>query len=372
MAARSDGNPFYVEELLNFIVAQGVDTSDPAAMAGIHLPESLHTLVLSRIDDAAEAPRRTLKVASVIGRVFPAPMLPGTYEELGSIESVVGHLDALRTLDLVALDREAEQAWMFKHVVTQEVAYESLPFALRAILHGRAGDFIERAEAEDLDRVVPLLEHHYWRSDREEKKREYLWRAAEAAQASYANKAAIAYYDRLIPLLDGAEQVEATIKFAGVLHVIGDIPRAETLVTDARAVAVALDDGKRVARCDHLLGEFARRVGEFDRAAALLERAYAEFEMLEDQAGLGDVLQVMGTVNAQRGNPTAARERYEASLAIRQRLGDEASVAALMNNLGFAQRRSDGSATRTRGFCHEHRGPGKAQCHGVRPCRVGS
>ena len=350
VATRSDGNPFYVEELLNYITAQGIDPADPEAMADLQLPESLHTLVLSRIDAAAEEPRRTMKVASVVGRVFQAPILPGAYDELGSLEEVVGHLDELRTLDLVALDREADQAWMFKHMVTQEVAYESLPFALRAILHGRVGDYIEHLNADALDRFVPILEHHYWRSDREGKKLEYLRKAAEAAQASYANKAAIAYYDRLIPLLDGSARVEATLKLAEVLHVIGDIPRAETIVTDARRLAVDLGDARRVARCDHLLGESARRLGEFDQAAALLDRAYGEFEALEDQAGLGDVLQVMGTVNAQRGNPTVARERYEASLAIRKRLEDEASVAAITNNLGIvAQQVGDSERAREYG-----------------------
>ena len=75
---------------------------DPAAMRSLQLPESLHTLVLSRIDTVAEGPRRTMKVASVVGRVFEAPMLPGAYEELGALDDVVGHLDALRTADLVA------------------------------------------------------------------------------------------------------------------------------------------------------------------------------------------------------------------------------------------------------------------------------
>ena len=74
VAARSEGNPFYVEELLNFIVAQGIDAADAEAAGGRRLPESLHTLVLSRIDAAAEGPRRTMKVASVVGRVFPAPI----------------------------------------------------------------------------------------------------------------------------------------------------------------------------------------------------------------------------------------------------------------------------------------------------------
>ena len=342
VATRSDGNPFYVEELLSYVNAQGVDTSDPEAVAGLQLPESLHTLVLSRIDAAAEGPRRTMKVASVVGRVFPAPMLPGAYEELGSLEDVLVHLDALRTLDLVALDREAEQAWMFKHVVTQEVAYESLPFALRAVLHGRVGDFIERTEAGDLDRVVQLLEHHYWRGDREDKKREYLRKAAEAAQASYANGAAIAYFDRLIPLLDGAPRVAETIRLAQVLQLVGDVVRAVRIATDARERAVELDDHASVARCDHSLAESARRLGRFDDAAVLLDSARDAFVSAGDDAGLGDVLQVMGTVSAQRGEVETAQARYLESLAIRERLGDAAGVAALTNNLGIvAQQHGD-------------------------------
>ena len=251
VAARSEGNPFYVEELLNFIVSQGVDAADAAAVDAVRLPESLHTLVLSRIDAAAEGPRRTMKVASVVGRVFAAPTLPGAYEELGDLDAVLDHLDALRALDLVALDREAEQAWMFKHVVTQEVAYESLPFALRAILHGRVGDYIERTEADDLDRVVPLLEHHYWRSDREEKKRDYLRRAAEMAQASYANQAAIAYYERLIPLLAGGERVDVALKLGKVLELTGAWGRSEAVASEARSLADELGDLRRAGVVRH-------------------------------------------------------------------------------------------------------------------------
>ena len=79
---RSQGNPFYIEELISFIAAQGVDPGDAAAVRAVQLPESLHSLVLSRIDAMSEGPRRTLKVASVVGRVFEAPVLPGAYPEL--------------------------------------------------------------------------------------------------------------------------------------------------------------------------------------------------------------------------------------------------------------------------------------------------
>ncbi len=147
MTDRAEGNPFYIEELVSFIAAQGVDPSDAAAIRAVQLPESLHSLVLSRIDTMAEGPRRTLKVASVVGRVFEAPTLPGAYPELGDLDQVVEQLDALRTVDLVTLDREQDRAYLFKHVATQEVAYESLPFAVRSMLHGRIGRYIEESRA---------------------------------------------------------------------------------------------------------------------------------------------------------------------------------------------------------------------------------
>lgn len=70
---RAQGNPFYIEEILNYLRGRRVDPGDAAALQSLTLPDSLHSLVLSRIDAVADAPRRTLKVASVVGRVFRTP-----------------------------------------------------------------------------------------------------------------------------------------------------------------------------------------------------------------------------------------------------------------------------------------------------------
>ena len=344
---RAEGNPFYIEELVSFIAAQGVDPSDAAAIRACELPESLHSLVLSRIDTMAEGPRRTLKVASVVGRVFEAPTLPGAYPELGDLDLVVQQLDALRTVDLVTLDREQDRAYLFKHVATQEVAYESLPFAVRSMLHGRIGRFIETSRAATIEQQLDLLAHHFWLGDDDDRKRQYLGAAADAARASYANAAAIDYLERLTPLLEGSERVDRAIALADVLHVIGAIPRAESIVVAARTEAETLGDRRLVARCDHSLAESARRVGRFDEAAAFLERAYEGFSEVGDAAGEAAVLQVTGTVAAQRGDATLARERYLESLKIREELGDEAGVAALTSNLGIvAQQQGDAAAAR--------------------------
>ena len=154
------------------------------------------------MDAMSEAPRRTLKVASVVGRTFTASELHGAYPDLGAVEEIEGHLGTLDVAELVALEA-AGVTWHFRHLLTHEVAYESLPFTLRGELHGRVGAYLEqRDETESVD--LDLIAHHYWYSGDLAKKLEYLEHAGAAAQARYANSAAIDYFERLAGLLTGA------------------------------------------------------------------------------------------------------------------------------------------------------------------------
>ena len=209
--ARSEGNPFYVEELLNFIVAQGHRRRRPGGHGGRPAagePPHARPRAASTRRPRGRAGRSRSPASS--GRVFQAPILPGAYEELGSAR------------------RRAWATW------TSCGPSTSSPWIARPTRHGCSSTSSPRrsptraspsrcgrcstgasastssaTEADDLEHAIPLLEHHYWRSDDEEKKREYLWKAAEAAQAAYANKAAVAYYERLVPLLTDEECLRA-------------------------------------------------------------------------------------------------------------------------------------------------------------------
>ncbi len=344
---RAEGNPFYIEELISYIVAHGVDPADAAAVRALELPESLHSLVLSRIDTVGEEPRRTLKVASVVGRVFEAPVLPGAYPELGELDTVIDQLDTLRAADLVNLDRAADQAYLFKHVATQEVAYESLPFAVRAMLHGRVGAYIERSDPDAVERNLDLLAHHFWNSDDEDRKRSYLARAADAARESYANAAAIDYLTRLVPLLDKGERTAAMLKLAKVQELVGDWTTAEGVATEALALATDLGDLGAQGWSHAALAEVARKQGRFDDATARLDAARTAFDAIGAADGTGQVLHLAGTVAAQRGDYDTAQARYEESLAIRERLDDRASMGGLYSNLGVIEEyRGDYTAAR--------------------------
>jgi adenylate cyclase len=332
---RSGGNPFYIEELISFIAGRGINLADERAVRDVELPESLHSLILGRIDTIGEEPRRTLKVASVVGRVFELPVLPGAYPELGSEPDVTANLETLRDADLVNLDREADRAWMFKHVATQEVAYESLPFAVRSMLHGRIGDYLERAAGDAVDQHLDLLAHHFWRSDDQPRKVEYLRRAALAAQASYANAAAIDYFDRLVPLLDPAGRVATMLRLAKVLQVVGELGRAEATATEARALAGELGELEQGAWADASLAETAKRQSRFEEATARLDAAITRFREVGAEAGVGDMLHLAGVIAQLQGDYASAQLRYEESRAVRETLGDWAGVATTDGNLAI-------------------------------------
>ncbi|MFP4394522.1 MAG: tetratricopeptide repeat protein [Anaerolineales bacterium] len=339
ITARAEGNPFYIEELLNYLHNHNLDLQAVATLAEVDLPSSLHSLILSRIDQLTESQKSALKVASVVGRVFRAAWLWGAYPQLGEMARVRGDLDILRQMDLMLLEsRDPELVYFFKHIITQEVAYETLPYAFRAMLHEQIGRFIEQTYPDKLDQFVDLLAYHYEHSENEVKKREYLLQAGEWAQEHYANEAAISYYRRLLPLLADEEQIDVMFKLGQVLERVGEWEAAHQLYQQAHEVAKSLSDPHAQARCYMAIGELLRKQGQYDEASLWLQRAQFDFENLEDREGVGQVLHYSGTLAAQQGNYDIARQLYEASLDIRRELDDKPSIASLLNNLGIIAR----------------------------------
>jgi predicted ATPase len=86
IVARAEGNPFYIEELLNYLQDRGIDPQDSQALEQLDLPTSLHSLILARIDQVTERQKTTLRVASV-GRLFRAVLL-GAYPPLGGPQHI--------------------------------------------------------------------------------------------------------------------------------------------------------------------------------------------------------------------------------------------------------------------------------------------
>lgn len=335
LVERSQGNPFYLEELINLLRDQGRDPNDPRAWEGLELPNSLQSLILSRVDRLSERQKPTLKVASVIGRVFEPGTISAIYPSLLEAE-VREDLTVLERMELTAMERpEPDLAFLFKHVVTQEVAYETLSFATRARLHGELGAFLERRHAGGLDRQLDLLAFHFDRSDREAKRCEYLVKAGHAAQARYANAAALSYFRRALPLLSPPERVPVQLSLGRVLETVGDWPGAAETYRGALSLAETLADRLTQARARTALAELHRKQGAFAEATQELDAARALFEAVGDVAGVAQTLHSQGSVMAQQGDYDEARRLYFRSLETRRSQKDSAGVASLLSNLGI-------------------------------------
>ena len=328
LMARAQGNPFYLEELLNYMRDRGLD---PADLHRIELPDSLHTLVLSRIDQLREQEKTTLRVASIVGRLFRVNWLTGYYPELGTPPQVRTALDTLEMLDITPLDSpEPELAYLFKHIVTHEVTYESLPFATRARLHERLARYLENADAS-----VDAIAFHYGRSENQEKHREYLRKAGEAAQRNYANDAALEYYGKLLPLLnDRREQSEIHLKRGDVLELMGRYDEAESdyrLALDSAKDNMALKASAQLAR-----GKLNRLRGDYESALDWLAQAKQARADLQDTVGLAMALIETGMVLWRKGEYVQAREPLNEGLALAQQAGDKLNTAQALNGLGLA------------------------------------
>jgi predicted ATPase len=351
--SRSEGNPFYIEELLNFVRDQSPQLYDIHTLADLDLPTSLQSLILSRIDQLTESQKITLKVASVIGRLFNAAMLWGAYPQIGDSQSVIADLEQLIRLDLMAMDApQPEQVYFFKHILTQEVTYESLPFATRAMLHDQIGRHIEHAYSQSLDQYVDLLAFHYDRSQNETKRREYLYRAGEHAQYNYANTAAIDYYQRLLPLVPQEEKVGILLKLGKVYEVVGKWPQAGERYQQSLELAEEMQDRQAWGWARAAQAELLRKQGMYKEAVTRLLQAQDAFEDVGDRAGVAQAFHYAGTVAAQQGDYEAAKRLYEQSLEFRRELNDRPQIAHLLNNLGIL-RRFNGDSTGARELYEE-------------------
>ncbi len=203
---RSEGNPFYLEEIIRSLIDQGVVIHEDNTWRAIKeivevtIPETLHGVILARIDRLEEEVRNTLQMAAVIGKSF-------MYRLLEAIAEAERHLDAhlaqLQRADLVREKvRWPDLEYIFKHSLTQEAAYNSLLVERRKTFHLRVGEAIEMLFPDRREEFLGLLARHFEAAEANEKAVDYLLRAGDKARIEDAFEEAIDFYYRALKLLE--------------------------------------------------------------------------------------------------------------------------------------------------------------------------
>lgn len=281
---KSEGNPFFLEELLRSLIDAGLVLLDgdravaSQAISQLEVPDTLQGVIAARIDRLRPEDKYTLQTAAVIGRVFQHVVLGFLLQRQNAYVPLDTVLDALQRRELIR--RRADLEYIFKHAITHEVAYQSLLIARRRELHRSTAETIEMLFPGQLDELAPTLAHHYAASECHKNAAQYFVRAGDRAGQMYANQEAIAFYRAATAqwkLLGEPEGLAATEERLGdVLSLLGQVDEAVTSYAAALAQTPSEDVVAR-ARLQRLQGNaynVSRRVEDmlsaYERALTAL------------------------------------------------------------------------------------------------------
>jgi class 3 adenylate cyclase/tetratricopeptide (TPR) repeat protein len=289
---KGEGNPFFLEELTRTVL-------DHAEFQTVlTVPDTIQGVLMARMDRLPEVPKRLLQTAAVLGREFSPRLLEAIWDGPKPLDPI---LQELRQLELLYERSGGEGVlYVFKHALTQEVAYESLLTTRRRALHAAAGRALEVQYAERLEEAYDRLAYHYARTDEADKAVAYLSRFAEKAARSYAHAEALpALQEALshVEHLQGGGQdrlvLELTLRQAHSLYFLGRF---------AESVEALLREQERLERCQDpvlagpyyfWLGHMYTRLGDTERAVHNAHRAVEEGQRCGDRATMGKAYTVL-------------------------------------------------------------------------------
>ncbi len=203
---RTEGSPFFTEEVAISLEEEGMINREEGSLVltrpveELGFPDSVQALVRARIDRLGEAPRETLRLASVVGLEF-TELLVKKLSHLGEqVNSILGELKSLELILEKGFQPEVE--FMFKHAIIHEVAYASLLLSRRKDLHRMVGLGIEELYNHRLPEYFETLAHHFDQGELWEKAVAYLVKAGAKARVNFAGQTALNYFNRAQEILE--------------------------------------------------------------------------------------------------------------------------------------------------------------------------
>jgi tetratricopeptide (TPR) repeat protein len=285
LSARTEGNPFFLEESVRALVETGVLVGERGAyrlgqaLPTLQVPATVQAVLAARIDRLPSEEKRLLQTAAVIGTDVPLALLQAIADvPEETLHRGLAHLQAAEFLYETRLFPEPE--YTFKHALTHEVAYGSLLLERRRVLHAHIVEALEALVPERGAEQVERLAHHAMRGEVWTKALVYCRQAGEKAMARSAYREAVGSFEQALSALpylpeqrDTREQaIDLRIALRSALIPLGDSGRSLACLREAEALAEALDDPRRLAQVSRFLLFHFIVMGAYDQASAAAQR----------------------------------------------------------------------------------------------------
>jgi tetratricopeptide (TPR) repeat protein len=251
---------------------------------------------MARIDRLPDAAKRLLQTASALGREFSLHLLGTIWEGPSALEPLLGEL---QRLEFVYEHTDADEpVYVFKHVLTQDVAYDSLLQERRRALHARIVEAIETLYADRLAEQVERLARHAFWGEVWDKAVAYYWQAGAKAFARSALREAMACFEQALVAVghlpesqERREQaIDLRLAMRNALIALGAFGAIFDHLCEAERLAASLDDHRRLGWVSAYMSPYFSNTGDQERAVETGQRALAIAMASKDFA-----LEVMAT-----------------------------------------------------------------------------
>src|SRR6266702_4159196 len=375
----TEGNPFFIEELLKSLIAAGdifyADGRwDRKPLSELHIPRSVQDAVQQRTDLLSEDARRVLILAAAAGRRFDFALLQQlTKHDEPHLLSLMKELMAAQ---LVV--EESEERFAFRHALTRQAIYADLLVRERKALHRSIADTMERLSGSSPDAYLADLAYHFFEAGAWGKAMEYGQRAGEQAQRLYSPRAAIEHVTRALDAAQRGSILPPTMLYrqrGQAYETLGDFERAQAdykttlqmaqragdghgewqalmdlgflwaerdysqtgaYCQEALALARGMGDPLTLAHSLNRLGNWHLNVEQPLEALRYHQEALATFQGMNDQHGLAETLDLPGMANYLSGDVFQGTAYYQQAVALFQRLDDRQGLVSSLAQLTVA------------------------------------
>lgn len=325
LAQRTNGNPFFVEQLLLDLRERGLVTTEvvdgqphyqlQAEESGT-LPPTLNAVLMARLDRLDPLLKEAVQTASVLGNEFEVPVLTRMLaqdEPLQQRLSAAQHEQIWSALSAVR--------YLFRHALLRDAAYDmQLRTRLRA-LHERAGQAIEQIYREALEPHYGSLAYHFDHAEQMGMASRWYGLAGEYAAEQYANEEAVRYYSRALTITPEIETTVATryTLLAGREEVNNLLGERDSQLRDIESLAVlanTLQDQRKQSDIALRRAAYTLSTGHYHEAAKHAEQAVAFAQQAGDDMAAARAYHRWGRAQWQAGDYVAAQHYLDRALAL--------------------------------------------------------
>ncbi len=335
---RSEGNPFYLEQICNYLIENKLVFEKNGLILSVQklkkeemqIPISINSIIVSRIDKLTSELKEMAKAASVLGREF-------------SIEVLSRMLQNRNIFPLLAegkkkeiWDSLSELIYIFKHSLIRHSIY-NMQFKKQLMnLHRLAAETIEEIYHKRLEEHFDIIAYHFEQAKIFPEALKYWEKAGDQAKAKYHNQAAIEHYQRILKITkDEKLQIDILLKQSEIFRLLSQNKKFIKNIDQAGRLAKKCNDENRLAKVKMNLGIFQKRKGEFKKAGNEFFAALIIFQKYNDEKNIAEAFLHIAVLYTFSDEYDRAKKYFEKALQLAENLEIVSLISAIAGQYGI-------------------------------------